>query len=141
MDAAMTAAELAATAPGAAFLTDLLTLILAVLGTLATALVPVLVRWLHVKTGLDKTQNAEKTKRLIEHVVKNAVLAAEERAHTATGKTLGAAKLEHARAVAGHLIEQYGLTGWAEDRIEDLIHAQVNHDRNGYITTEEEMLS
>jgi hypothetical protein len=110
---------------------ELLTWLLGILSAFATAMIPVLARWIWVKTGLDKTQDAERAKRLVETAVRNGVLAAEERARTMEGDVKGAAKYEMAKGVAGRLIEQYGLVALADDKLDDLIHAHVHAARDG----------
>jgi hypothetical protein len=138
------AAEVVATAAPVAdpgmLASELLTWLLAILSAVATALIPVLVRWIHVRTGLDK---AGGTKKLIDHAVRSAVLATEEEARRLSGNMEvpsleGKDKHEYAKKIATKLIEQYGLADWAEDRLDALLDAHVNAVRNGVESEEKE---
>lgn len=140
-DAATTAAEMTATAAPeavqvvqAAMSTgDLLAWFLGLVSVVVTALLPVVVRWVWIKTGLDKTEGAEAKRILMEAIARDAVLAAEEKAHRAglsQPSLAGADKLAHAKKVARVILEQLGVVRWADAKLEELIHAQVNEQRH-----------
>lgn len=135
-DVAATAADMTATAaPQAAEVVqlamstgDLMAWFLGLVSVVVTALLPVVVRWVWIKTGLDKTEGAEAKRTLMEAIARDAVLAAEEKAHRLTGMK-NSSKLAHAKKVARGILQQLGVVGWAEAKLEELIHAQVNEQR------------